>query len=84
VAEVSFAGSHVVPRIQHSFSAKKVKKVEKSQSFSDRTCPTVSSRRRGRYVQILIQIVSEMWICIKYKQTNKQTKTNKKSFQLYV
>ena len=71
VAEVSSVGSHVVPRILHSLPTKKVKKVEKGQTFSDHTYPTVSSRRRGRCVQSLVQIGSEMWICIRYKQTNK-------------
>ena len=33
------------------------------------TYPTVSSRPRGRCVQSLVPIGSEMWICIRYKQT---------------
>jgi hypothetical protein len=33
VTEVFCAGSHVVPRILHSLATKKVKKVEKSQTF---------------------------------------------------
>jgi len=37
------------------------------------TYPTVSSRPRGRCVQSLVPISSEMWICIRYKQTYKQT-----------
>jgi len=36
------------------------------------THPTVSSRPRGRCVQSMVQIGLEMWICIRYKQTNKQ------------
>jgi len=48
-------------------------KGRKGQTFSDHTYPTVSSRPRGRCVQSLVQIGSEMWICIGYKQTNKQT-----------
>jgi len=76
VAEASCAGSHVVPRILYSLPKKKVKKVEKGQTFSDHTYPTVSSRRRGRCVQSLVQIGSDMWICIRYKRTNKQ-KMNK-------
>jgi len=76
VVEVSCAGSHVVPRILHSLPTMEVKKVEKGQTFSDHTYPTVSSRRRGRCVQSLVQIDSEMWICIRYKQTNK----NKQKF----
>jgi len=35
VAEVSCAGSHFVPRILYSLPTKKVKKVEKGQTFSD-------------------------------------------------
>ena len=81
-AEVSCAGSHVVPRILHSLPSKKVKKVEKGQTFSNHTYPTVSSRRTGRCVQSLFQIGSEMWICKRYQQTKK--KTNKKPFQLYI
>jgi len=34
------------------------------------TYPTVSSRPRGRCVQSLVQIGSEMWIFIRYKQIN--------------
>ena len=33
------------------------------------TCATVSSRPRERCVQSLVSIGSEMWICIRYKQT---------------
>jgi hypothetical protein len=46
----------------------------KGQTFLDHTHPSVSSRQRGRCVQSLVQIGSEMSICIRYKQTN---------FQLY-
>jgi len=35
--------------------------------------PTVSFRPRERFVQSLVPIGSEMWICIRYKQTYKQT-----------
>jgi hypothetical protein len=48
------------------------RKGRKGQTFSDHTCPTVSFRQTGRYVQSLVQIGSEMWICIRYKETNKQ------------
>jgi len=34
------------------------------------TCPPVSSRPRWRCVQSLVPIGSEMWICVRYKQTN--------------
>jgi hypothetical protein len=64
VAYVSCAGSHVVPRILHSLPPKKVKKLE-------HTYPKVSSRQSGRCVQSLVQIGSEIWICMRYKQTNK-------------
>jgi hypothetical protein len=83
VAEVSCSGSHVVLRISYSLSKKKIKNIEKGQIFLDHTYYMVSSRRRGMFVQSLVQIDWEMWICIRYKQTNKQ-KTNKKPFQLYV
>ena len=85
VAEVSCAGSHVAPRIQYSLPMKKVKKVEKGQKFSDHTYPTVSSKRRGRCVESVVQTGSEMLICIRYKLTNKQTKTIKKTISpLYI
>jgi hypothetical protein len=60
VAELSCAGSHVVPRILHSLPTKKVEKIEKRQTFSDHTYSTVSSRRRGRRVQGLVQIGLEI------------------------
>ena len=59
MAEVSCAGSHVVPRILHSLPTKKVEKVEKGQTFSGHTS-TVSSRRRGRCVQSLVQVGLEI------------------------
>ena len=67
------AGSHFVPRIWHSLLTKKVKKDRKVKHFRTihNTYPTVSSKRRGRYVQSLVQLGSEMWIYIGYKQTNK-------------
>ena len=39
---------------------------------------TTSSIRRGKRVQSLVEIGSEMWICIRYKErgTNKRTKTH--------
>jgi hypothetical protein len=79
VAVVSCAGSHVVLRTLHSLPTKNVKKVEKCQTFSDHTYPTVSSRRRERCVQSLVQIGSEMWIYmqVKYvKYNQKRTKTH--------
>jgi hypothetical protein len=71
VAQVSYASSHVVPRVLYSIPTKKVKKVVKGQTFSDHTYAAVSSRPRGRCVQSLVQIGSEMWICIRYRLTNK-------------
>jgi hypothetical protein len=37
------------------------------------TYPTISSRPRERCVQSLVQIGSEMWICISFIQTNKHS-----------
>jgi uncharacterized protein YjbI with pentapeptide repeats len=76
---VSWAGRHFVLRILHSFLKKKVNKVEKGQTFSNHTDPTVSSRRMGRCVLSLVQIGSEMWICIMYIQIKKQT-----NFHLFI
>jgi len=83
-AEVSCAGSHVVPRILHSFPTKKVKKVEKGQTFSDRTYPTVFSKPRGRCAQSLVQIGSEMWICIRYKYPTVSSKPRGRCVQSLV
>ena len=44
-------------------------KGRKGQTCSDHTYRTVSSRPRG--VQSLVQIGAEMWICVRYKLTNK-------------
>jgi len=51
----------------------KGQKGRKCQTFSDHTHPTVSSKPRGRCVQSLVETGSEMWICIRYKQTNKHS-----------
>jgi len=75
VAEVSCAGNHVVPKILHSLPTNEVRKVGKGQTFSDHRYPTVSSGRRRRCVQSLVQIGLEIWICIWYKQRNKQKRT---------
>jgi hypothetical protein len=45
-------------------------KVRKGENVLDHTYPT--SRPRGRCVHSLVEIGSEMWICIRYKQTNIQ------------
>jgi hypothetical protein len=56
VAKESCSCSHVVPRILHSLPTKKVIKVEKGQTFLDHKYPTVSSKRRGRCMQSVVQI----------------------------
>jgi len=73
VAEVSCAGSHFLPRMRHSLPTKEVKNVENVKHF--RTIHTLRSLpgEGGRCVRSLVQIGSEMWICIRYKLTNKQT-----------
>jgi len=48
-------------------------KGRRGQEFRAHSYPTVSSRPRGRRVQSLIPIGSEMWIWIRYKQTNKHS-----------
>ena len=62
----SWAGSHVVPRILHWLLTEEV---EKAPILWVHTYPTVSSRSRGRCVRNLVPIGSEMWICIRYRQT---------------
>jgi len=59
VAEVSCAGSHVVPRILHSLPMKKVKKVEKSQTFSDHTYPTVIPDEGGDVCKFWFRLVQK-------------------------
>jgi hypothetical protein len=49
-------------------------KVKKGQTFLDHTYPAVFFRRKGRCVQSLVQIGSEIWIFIRYKLTNKQNR----------
>jgi len=46
-----------------------VRKGGKGEILWAHTYPTVSSRPRGRCVQSLVPISSEMWICIRYKHT---------------
>ena len=71
------AGSGVVWRRQPSTAPKSAsapdkigRKGGKGEVLWVHTYPTVSSRPRGRCVQSLVPISSEMWICIRYKQTN--------------
>jgi hypothetical protein len=62
-----FAQRHAGPRDG------RVRKGGKGEILWAHTYPKVSSRRRGRYVRSLVPIGSEMWICIRCKQTYKQT-----------
>jgi hypothetical protein len=48
-----------------------IQRVKKVTKFWVHTYPTVPSRPKGSCVQSLVQIGSEMWICIWYKQTHK-------------
>jgi hypothetical protein len=48
-------------------------KGKKGQTLWVHIYTTVSSRPRGRRVQSLVQIGSEMWICIRYKHTHTHT-----------
>ena len=73
IAENGRAGSHLVPMILQWPPKKKVPKGRRGQEFQVHTYPTVSSRPRGRCVQSLVQIGSEMWICISFIHTYKQT-----------
>jgi hypothetical protein len=52
---------------------KKDPKGRRGQEFQVHTYPTFFSRPRGRRVQSLVQIISEMWICISSIHTHKQT-----------
>ena len=60
VADDSWAGSHLVPRILHWLLTERAEKVEKGQILWVHTYPTTSSRRRGRHVQSLVEIGSEI------------------------
>jgi len=66
------AGSHPLSWNRHRLAKKKDKKSLKGQEIWVHTYPTVCSRPRGRCLKSLVYIGSEMWICIRYKQTNKQ------------
>jgi hypothetical protein len=72
VANDSWAGSHLVPRILHCLLTEKAEKVEKGQIFWVHTYPT-TPRRRGRRVQRSVEIGSEMWIRVSSILTNRQT-----------
>jgi len=71
IAENGRAGSHLVPMILQWPPTKKEPKGRRGQEFWVHTYPTVSSRPRARRVQSLVQIGSEMWICISSIQTKK-------------
>jgi hypothetical protein len=60
VVDGSWAGSHLVPRMLHWLLTERAEKVEKGQILWVYTYPTTSSRRRGRHVQSLVEIGSEM------------------------
>ena len=81
----SWAGSHFVPRILHWLLTEEV---EKDQILWVHTYHKTSSRRRGRRVQSLVEIGSEMWICIRYRKdgnklTNKQKRTKNHFIFIY-
>ena len=63
-------GSHFVPMILQWPLKKEGQKGRIRQEFRVHTYPTTSSRPRGRRVRSLVQIGSEMWICISSIQTN--------------
>jgi hypothetical protein len=57
---------------KHASCAKKAEKTKRSKGlkFWVHTYPTVSSSPTGSCVQSLVQIGSEMWICIRYEHTH--------------
>jgi hypothetical protein len=67
------AGSHLVPMILQWPLKKEGPKGWRGQEFRVHTYPMTSSRPRGRHAQSLVQIGSEMWICISSIQTNKHS-----------
>ena len=72
-AENGWAGSHLMPMILQWPPKKKGPKDRRGQEFRVHTYPTVSSRPRGRCVQSFVQFGLEMWICISFIHTYKQT-----------
>ena len=69
LSRMTHAGSHFVPRIRHPLPTvvKRVKKVEHFRTiYTLRPLPDQGER----CVQSLVEIGSEMWICIMYKQTS--------------
>ena len=76
ITENGRVGSHLVPMILHWPLKKKGPKGRRGQKIRVNTYPTVFSRPSGRRVQSLVQIRSEMWICISSIHTYKQTKNH--------
>ena len=64
IVESGRAGSHLVPMILQWPPKKKGPRGRRGQEFRVHTYPTTSSRPREKRVQSLVQIGSEMWICI--------------------
>ena len=58
LSRMTHAGSHFVPRIRHPLPTK-VKKGRKGLTFSGHTYPTVSSKRRGRCVEVWFRLVQK-------------------------
>jgi hypothetical protein len=77
ITENGCDGSHLVPMILQWPPKKKGPKGRRGQEFQVHTYPTVSSRPRGRHVQSVVQIGSEMWMYISsihtYIHTNKHS-----------
>jgi hypothetical protein len=72
----SWAGNHLGSRILHWVLVERTK----SSNIVCLYIPFDHPGKRGRRVQCVFQIGSDMWICIRYKQT----KANEKPFQLYI
>jgi len=71
-----------VPRILHWLLTEN-ENVQKDQIFWVHTYDLLQTK--GRRVQSMVEIGSEMLICIRYKQINKQTKQKRKNpFYLYI
>ena len=71
-----------MPRILHWLLTEN-ENVQKDQIFWVHTYDLLQTK--GRRVQSMVEIGSEMLICIRYKQINKQTKQKRKNpFYLYI
>jgi hypothetical protein len=74
-------------RMRHSLARKQTEEVGNVKycgSIHTLRIPANEGGGGGKRVRNSVEIASEMWICIRYKQTNEQTKTNKKLFNLYI